>query len=41
MSSPEERRGREKVLIALMLDDCRSSMAQHPCLLAYVLGDEG
>lgn len=40
VSSFEERREREKVLIALLLLECRPALDQHPILLDYILGDD-
>ncbi|MFC4275980.1 hypothetical protein [Achromobacter aloeverae] len=41
VSSPEEKRIREKVLVALLLRDCRPALERYPSLMTYILGDEG
>lgn len=40
VSSFEERREREKVLIALLLRECRPALDQHPVLMDYILGHD-
>jgi hypothetical protein len=40
VSSFEERREREKILIALLMRECRPALDQHPILLDYILGED-
>ncbi len=40
VSSPEERRVREKILVAILLLECRAVLERHPSLLAYIMSDE-
>lgn len=40
VSTLEERIEREKVLIALLLRECRPALERHPSLLSWILSDD-